>query len=73
MQLDGRSFTGINDKYKFTGKERDNETGYDYFARYGVYPVCGGNLGVSGYGMYSSFSDNSVKINKSLYKSIYKK
>ncbi|MFO7445567.1 MAG: hypothetical protein R6W90_04335 [Ignavibacteriaceae bacterium] len=27
---------------RFTGKERDNETGYDYFgARYGVYPVCG--------------------------------
>jgi RHS repeat-associated protein len=37
MQLDGRSmnYGQMNDKYKFTGKERDNETGYDYFgARY---------------------------------------
>jgi RHS repeat-associated protein len=37
MQLDGRStnYGSANEKYKFTGKERDVETGYDYFgARY---------------------------------------
>ncbi len=37
LQLDGRSdnFSNSDDKYKFTGKERDVETGYDYFgARY---------------------------------------
>lgn len=37
LQLAGRSgnFGYANDKYKFTGKERDTETGYDYFgARY---------------------------------------
>ena len=37
MQLNGRSTDGsyLNAKYKFTGKERDVETGYDYFgARY---------------------------------------
>ena len=37
MVLSGRSGnqTNINDNYKFTGKERDSETGYDYFgARY---------------------------------------
>ena len=37
MILNGRSsnFGFANDKYKFTGKERDTETGYDYFgARY---------------------------------------
>ena len=37
MQLDDRSdnFSNSDDKYKFTGKERDVETGYDYFgARY---------------------------------------
>ena len=37
MVLDGRSSNtaNVNDKYKFTGKERDVETGYDYFgARY---------------------------------------
>ena len=35
-QLDGRNSTAsANEKYKFTGKERDVETGYDYFgARY---------------------------------------
>ena len=37
LPLDGRSdnFSNSDDKYKFTGKERDVETGYDYFgARY---------------------------------------
>jgi RHS repeat-associated protein len=37
MQLEGRSanYGSANEKYKFTGKERDVETGYDYFgARY---------------------------------------
>ena len=37
MVLEGRSSNtaNVNDKYKFTGKERDVETGYDYFgARY---------------------------------------
>ncbi len=38
-----REFTassGVNDKYKFTEKERDIETEYDYFgARFGVYPA----------------------------------
>ncbi len=37
MILNGRSSNSgnANGKYKFTGKERDNETGYDYFgARY---------------------------------------
>jgi RHS repeat-associated protein len=37
MVLDGRSgnFGIANEKYKFTGKERDDETNYDYFgARY---------------------------------------
>src|SRR5207237_10410793 len=36
-QLEGRSMNSgqSNEKYKFTGKERDVETGYDYFgARY---------------------------------------
>jgi len=37
MVLEGRSYNAgqSNDKYKFTGQERDIETGYDYFgARY---------------------------------------
>jgi hypothetical protein len=37
MLLDGRNsnFGISNEKYKFTGKERDDETNYDYFgARY---------------------------------------
>jgi len=40
MQLDGRSgnLASAFDKFKFTGKERDVETGYDY----GVYPANGG-------------------------------
>jgi RHS repeat-associated protein len=38
-ELTGRSINyGTNAKYKFTGKERDTETSYDY----GVYPAKGG-------------------------------
>ena len=33
--MDGRSFDSYKSKYQFTGKERDNESNYDYFgARY---------------------------------------
>ena len=41
-----RSYTSgsTNDKYGYTGKERDSETNYHYFgARYGVYPAESGN------------------------------
>jgi RHS repeat-associated protein len=42
--LNRSSVSSADQRYKFTGKERDSETGYDYFgARYGVYPAESGN------------------------------
>jgi hypothetical protein len=38
-----RSYTlasDVNDKYKFTEKERDTETNYDYFSRRDGYARC---------------------------------
>jgi len=44
--------SNVNDKYKFTEKERDTETNYDY----GVYPD---SIGSARYGVYPDVIGNS--------------